>query len=115
MIRFPNAKINLGLHVTARREDGYHDLETVFYPIGLKDALEIIPTGDEQLKEAEKGFRLFLSGDTLQCDEADNLVVRAWKLIAAEKQLPPLEIHLLKKIPHGAGLGGGSSDAAAML
>lgn len=115
MIRFPNAKINLGLHVTARREDGYHDLETVFYPIGLKDALEIIPTGDEQLKEAEKGFRLFLSGDTLQCDEADNLVVRAWKLIATEKQLPPLEIHLLKKIPHGAGLGGGSSDAAAML
>ncbi len=114
MIRFPNAKINLGLHVTARREDGYHDLETIFYPIGMKDALEIIPLTDGSATD-EEPYRLFQSGITLQGSQEENLVVKAWRLIAAEKQLPPVEIHLLKTIPFGAGLGGGSSDAATML
>lgn len=115
MIRFPNAKINLGLHVIARREDGYHNLETVFYPIGLKDALEIIPMHDDEALKREKGYQLFQTGISLQGNEEENLVVKAYKLIASEKNLPPIEIHLLKKIPFGAGLGGGSSDGAAML
>ena len=115
MIRFPNAKINLGLHVVSRRQDGYHDLETLFYPIGLKDALEIIPMTNEDPPFVTKGYRLHQGGIPLQGDAEENLVVKAWKLIAAEKNIPPLEIHLLKKIPFGAGLGGGSSDGAAML
>src|SRR5690554_7247834 len=115
MIRFPNAKINLGLHVIARREDGYHNLETVFYPIGLKDALEIIPMHANKALNRGKGYQLFQTGISLQGNEEENLVVKAYKLIASEKNLPPIEIHLLKKIPFGAGLGGGSSDGAAML
>lgn len=115
MIRFPNAKVNLGLHIIARREDGYHNLETVFYPIGLKDALEIIPMHDNEVLKRGKGYQLFQTGISLQGNEEENLVVKAWQLIASKKKIPSIEIHLLKKIPFGAGLGGGSSDAAAML
>ncbi len=115
MILFPNAKINLGLHVAARREDGYHNLETIFYPVGLKDALEIIPLTDDRAPEDGKRYRLYQTGIRLQGNDDDNLVVKAWKLIASEKRIPPIEIHLLKKIPFGSGLGGGSSDAAIML
>jgi len=115
MIRFPNAKVNLGLHVIARREDGFHNLETLFYPVELKDALEIIPMHDDKALNRGKGYQLFQTGIPVQGNEEDNLVVKAWKLIASEKKIPSIEIHLLKKIPFGAGLGGGSSDAAAML
>lgn len=115
MIRFPNAKINLGLHITEKRQDGYHNLETIFYPIGLKDALEIIPMHNYDMADTEKGYRLDQSGISLQGDEEHNLVIKALKLITQERSIPPIEIHLLKKIPFGAGLGGGSSDAAAML
>ena len=109
MICFPNAKINLGLNIVSRRTDGYHNLETFFYPIGLRDALEIVPSG-------RKGdYRLFQTGVAIQGDKDDNLVIKALKLISEEKEIPGIDIHLFKKIPFGAGLGGGSSDAAFML
>ena len=113
MIVFPNAKINLGLRVTARRPDGYHDLDTVFVPIALKDALEVVecPQGE--------GCRLHVAatdGTVLDCADADNLVARAYRLLVAEGYtLPPVEVWLTKHIPSGAGLGGGSADAAFML
>lgn len=109
MICFPNAKINLGLHIVSRRPDGYHNLETVFYPIGMKDALEIVPG------ISSEGYRFFQTGIPVGGAAEENLVIRALRLISAEKQIPPIDIHLLKKIPTGAGLGGGSSDAAFML
>ena len=109
MICFPNAKINLGLNIISRRGDGYHNLETLFYPIGLRDALEIVPS------DREEDFRLFQTGATIQGDKDDNLVIKALKLISEEKKIPGIDIHLFKKIPFGAGLGGGSSDAAFML
>lgn len=110
MIAFPNAKINLGLRVVARRADGYHNIETLFYPIGLKEALEVIPSA-----HLKSGYRLFQYGTPVVGDPENNLVVKALKLIAEERKLPAIEIHLLKRIPSGAGLGGGSADAAAML
>ena len=106
MVTFPNAKINLGLNVVSCREDGYHNLETVFYPVALSDALEFAP--------AEK-TSLNLVGLSVEGDIEQNLVVRAFRLLQKEFQLPELEIALLKQIPMGAGLGGGSSDAAFML
>ncbi|WP_298645977.1 4-(cytidine 5'-diphospho)-2-C-methyl-D-erythritol kinase [uncultured Proteiniphilum sp.] len=135
MICFPNAKINVGLHIVSRRTDGYHNLETIFYPIGLKDALEIIPapeTGLERPAEvpgsagstgstaagqglSSRKFRFFQTGIPIGNAPENNLVIKALNLIAAEKKLPEIDIHLLKKIPSGAGLGGGSSDAAFML
>ncbi len=108
MIRFPNAKINLGLRVVSRRPDGYHNLETVFYPIALQDALEIVPaTGSETT--------LSLSGIVIDGDARDNLVMRAWQRLSDLFSLPPVDILLHKVIPFGAGLGGGSSDAAFLL
>jgi len=107
MLVYPNAKINLGLHVTARRPDGYHDLETVFYPIPLMDALEAT--------ESHSGGSFRQTGNTLDCAPDDNLVMRALKAVEAKHQFPPLDIHIFKHIPSGAGLGGGSSDAAFMV
>ncbi|HBG58617.1 4-(cytidine 5'-diphospho)-2-C-methyl-D-erythritol kinase [Proteiniphilum sp. UBA1028] len=117
MICFPNAKINLGLHVVSRRPDGYHNLETIFYPLGMRDALEITPAHnmaqEDTLSSAK--YRFFQTGIPIEGKAEDNLVIRALQLISAEKQIPPIDIHLLKKIPAGAGLGGGSSNAAFML
>lgn len=123
MICFPNAKINVGLHVVSRRADGYHNLETVFYPIGLKDALEVIvmPSGTPVTPVTDKSFcspknyKFDQTGIPIEGKPEDNLVIKALHLISAEKELPDLDVRLLKKIPHGAGLGGGSSDAAFML
>lgn len=119
MICFPNAKINLGLNVISKRPDGYHNLETVFYPIGLKDALEIVPSHTHASADLQSvltvGYRFFQTGIEIQGNADDNLVIKALKLISEEKEIPPIDIHLLKKIPFGAGLGGGSSDAAFML
>ena len=109
MICFPNAKINLGLNIVSKRPDGYHNLETVFYPIGLKDALEIVPS------KSDEKYRFLQSGIETHGNPDDNLVIKAFNLISEEKEIPPIDIHLLKKIPFGAGLGGGSSDAAFML
>src|SRR5664279_2945685 len=107
MIAFPHAKINLGLYITSKRPDGFHNLETLFYPLPLHDVLEIVPSDKT---------RFFLSGLTVQGEKANNLVLRAHRLLQKKfTVVGPLEIHLHKAIPLGAGLGGGSSDAAKML
>ena len=110
MLVYPNCKINIGLRIVERRPDGYHNLETIFYPIPLYDNLEF-----KELKNEEAPYRLRLAGVPLAgCDE-DNLVVKVFIALKEEFNLPPLEIFLYKHIPTGAGLGGGSSDAAAMM
>jgi 4-diphosphocytidyl-2-C-methyl-D-erythritol kinase len=108
MLRFPNCKINLGLYITGRREDGYHNLETVFYPVPLRDILEIVPADKPQIT---------LSGITVAGNEDDNLVWRAYKLLQKQfpEKVPGLHIYLHKIVPMGAGLGGGSADGAFML
>lgn len=112
MITFPNAKINLGLNIVEKRPDGYHNLETVFYPVALEDALEVswIP----KAVNGEK-YNLHQYGVEIAGKPEDNLVVKAFRLLDEIFGLPPIEIHLYKHIPSGAGLGGGSSDAAFML
>ncbi len=108
MLCFPNCKINLGLFVTRRRDDGYHDIETVFYPVHLSDVLEIIPAAET---------KLHLSGVAVAGNEADNLVWKAYQFLktAVPGKIPALDIYLHKHIPMGAGLGGGSADGAFML
>lgn len=111
MILFPNCKINLGLNILYRREDGYHALETCFYPIPLRDALEVITLPNEQLSP-----QLFISGLAIAGDPNDNLCMKAWRLLKQDfPELPAVSIHLLKQIPAGAGLGGGSADGAFTL
>lgn len=110
MLTFPNAKINLGLNITEKRPDGYHNLETVFYPIPLEDALEI-----NILNASNEKFRLHQAGLEIAGEAENNLAVKAYKLLDARFNLPPIDIHLFKRIPSGAGLGGGSADAAFML
>lgn len=110
MITFPNAKINLGLNITEKRSDDYHNLETIFYPIKLQDALEVT-----RLEESSEPFKLHISGTTLEGKPDDNLVVKAYNLLKQDFQLPPVDIHLFKHIPTGAGLGGGSADCAFMI
>ena len=106
MISFPNAKINLGLYITEKRPDGFHNLETVFLPVGWCDVLEFV--------EADK-LQLTSSGIRIDGDKESNLVIKAYRLLEKEFELPPLKIHLHKQIPFGAGLGGGSADGAFML
>lgn len=106
MLCFPNAKINLGLNIVRKRPDGYHDIETIFYPIPVKDALEIVP--------AER-FSFSQTGIPVDAPIEKNLVVKALNLLKSRYEVPELEVHLLKAIPFGAGLGGGSADAAFML
>lgn len=108
MITFPNAKINLGLRVIRKRTDGYHDIETIMYPIGLSDALEIVPAADGV-------FGFSATGIIVEGDAEDNLCVKAFRLMQLKYGLPEVKIHLHKVIPTGAGLGGGSSDAAFAL
>ncbi len=104
MIRFPNCKINLGLSVTEKRSDGFHSIETVFYPVPLTDILEIIETKDETTFES--------NGLIIPGNQSANLVMKAYDLLKKDFHIPPVCIYLQKKIPIGAGLGGGSSDAA---
>jgi 4-diphosphocytidyl-2-C-methyl-D-erythritol kinase len=108
MISFPNAKINLGLNVVSKRPDGYHNIETVFYPIHLCDALEIVPA------KGEKGV-FTPTGIPVGDDPQKNLVIKAYNLLKAHYKIPEMDIYLHKNIPFGAGLGGGSADAAFML
>ncbi len=110
MLTFPNAKINLGLNITEKRPDGYHNLETIFYPVPIEDALEI-----NILNEGNGKFRLHQAGLEIEGEAESNLVVKAYKLLDDRFNLPPVDIHLFKHIPSGAGLGGGSADAAFML
>lgn len=109
MVNFPNCKINLGLHILDKRTDGFHNLETVFYPLPLKDALEIIQAANNDIEFTATGF-------AVEGPQSDNLCIKAYQLLKKEHpQLPALNIHLHKAIPLGAGLGGGSADAAFML
>jgi len=110
MLVFPKAKINLGLRVTGKRSDGYHDIETVFYPVNLCDVLELVADS----KGAERDT-LTLTGFELPGSKEDNIVLRAVSRLREVFPIPLLRIHLHKSIPSGAGLGGGSSDAAFML
>ncbi|MGQ1784363.1 4-(cytidine 5'-diphospho)-2-C-methyl-D-erythritol kinase [Saccharicrinis sp. GN24d3] len=110
MICFPNAKINIGLYVTQKRPDGYHNIETLFYPTQLKDALEIIEN-----KNGKEDFVWSYSGIDVDADPEDNLCVKALMLLKKDYEIPPVKMHLHKVIPFGAGLGGGSADAAFTL
>ena len=111
MITFPNAKINLGLNIVEKRPDGYHNLETIFYPINLQDALEVT-----RRENNDKEYTLHISGSPLEGEPEDNLVVKAYKLLKKDYPgLLPVDIHMYKHIPAGAGLSGGSSDAACMI
>lgn len=111
MITFPNAKINLGLNIVEKRPDGYHNLETIFYPINLQDALEVT-----RRENNDKEYTLHISGSPLEGEPEDNLVVKAYKLLKKDYPgLLPVDIHMYKHIPAGAGLGGGSSDVACMI
>jgi len=142
MIAFPNAKINIGLNVVSKREDGYHNIETVFYPVLLQDALEINPVrhldAAQIRRRIEAGLlvqpddpflrlprhktrkdtpycSLEMTGNEYPFPAASNLVVKAYMLLLKDFDLPAVEVHLHKHIPSGAGLGGGSSDCAAMI
>lgn len=108
MLCFPNSKINLGLYVTRRRDDGYHDIETIFYPVTFHDSLEIVPATEPQLH---------LSGLKVGSNIQENLVWKAYQLLQERHpgKIPALNIYLHKAIPMGAGLGGGSADGAFML
>lgn len=108
MVCFPNCKINLGLYVTRRRDDGYHDIETVFYPVTFHDSLEVVPSLEASLH---------LSGLKVGSNVQENLVWRAYQALQERYpgKIPPLNIYLHKAIPMGAGLGGGSADGAFML
>ena len=106
MITFPNIKINLGLNVTGKRTDGYHYLESVFYPVPFTDVLEIIPSGE---------FSFQMKGIQVTDNVEDNLCVKAYRLMEKEYSIGPVAMILMKSIPAGAGMGGGSSDASHVL
>lgn len=111
MVVFPNCKINLGLNILRKRDDGFHDLETFFYPIILQDALEMIRDTDNNT-----GPVFTSSGLDIDGPPEHNLCLKAWHLLKNDfPDLPPVKIHLHKVIPMGAGLGGGSADASLML
>jgi 4-diphosphocytidyl-2-C-methyl-D-erythritol kinase len=106
MLTFPTCKINLGLRITEKRPDGFHNLQSCFYPVGWGDVLEIIP--------ADR-FVFSSSGLSIPGDASQNLCIKAYTLLKADFDLPPVQMHLHKLVPIGAGLGGGSSDAAFTL
>ncbi|MFT5824133.1 MAG: 4-diphosphocytidyl-2-C-methyl-D-erythritol kinase [Crocinitomix sp.] len=106
MVIFPGCKINIGLNITGKRPDGYHKIESIFYPIELSDILEIVPNDI---------FSINITGLFIKGDRENNLVVKAYSLLKAKYNLPPVKIHLHKVVPMGAGLGGGSADGSATL
>ncbi|MDE6652636.1 MAG: 4-(cytidine 5'-diphospho)-2-C-methyl-D-erythritol kinase, partial [Paramuribaculum sp.] len=108
MIVFPNAKINIGLNIIEKRPDGYHNIESVMYPVPWTDILEIVPASGTET-------RLTTSGRAVACPPEKNLVMKAFRALDKRVPLPPVDIFLHKVIPDGAGLGGGSSDAAFTL
>lgn len=110
MLVFPNCKINLGLHIVSKRPDGFHNIETVFYPVNWCDALEVIENRDNN-----EAFVFSQSGLPVSGKTEDNLIYKAWQLISNDKKIPNIKVHLHKTIPMGAGLGGGSSDAAHFI
>jgi len=111
MVVFPNCKINIGLRIIEKRPDGFHNLETIFYPVGWKDAVEIIssPSNSQAVSWSQSGIEI-------PGDAQDNLCIKAYHLLQADfPEIPPVYMHLLKAIPMGAGLGGGSADASSVL
>jgi 4-diphosphocytidyl-2-C-methyl-D-erythritol kinase len=107
MVTFPSCKINIGLNITSRRIDGYHDIETIFYPVKLCDALEFV------ISDRQEGIdNLIVTGISTGCKTENNIVLKAAKKLREMFDIPYLKIHLHKAIPPGAGLGGGSADAA---
>ncbi len=112
MIAFPHCKINLGLSIIAKRADGYHELETVFYPVGLNDIVEIVRASDANATP----IQFSSTGLSVPGDSTNNLCVKAYHLLKADfPNIPSVKIHLHKNVPMGAGLGGGSSDGTAVL
>lgn len=107
MIGFPNAKVNIGLNIIEKRPDNFHNIETVLYPVGLKDILEII-----EVRDTCSSVRFTNTGIPIDACAENNLCVKAYNLLSEDFNLPPVSIHLHKIIPVGAGLGGGSADAA---
>jgi 4-diphosphocytidyl-2-C-methyl-D-erythritol kinase len=108
MVVFPNCKINLGLYVTHKRPDGYHHLESIFLPVPFTDALEIIPNGTENCQ-------VFTYQSPIEIADEEHSCYQAWSLLRKHHSISGVDIHLIKNIPSGAGLGGGSSDAAFTL
>lgn len=108
MVVFPNAKINLGLNIITKRLDGYHDIESIFYPIGICDELEINVNGKDSSS-------LIIEGMSIPGSSEDNLIMKAWKLMQQEFSLGHVDIRLDKKIPMGGGVGGGSADCGAFI
>ncbi|HTF82088.1 MAG TPA: 4-(cytidine 5'-diphospho)-2-C-methyl-D-erythritol kinase [Cytophagales bacterium] len=107
MISFPNIKINIGLNIVGKRDDGYHNIESIFYPLPLSDVLEMIPSSEETT--------FIATGIEIPGAIEHNLCLKAFGLLQSDFNLPHLHIHLHKIVPIGAGLGGGSSDAAFVL
>ena len=110
MITFPNAKINLGLNIVEKRNDGYHNLETIFYPINLQDALEV-----KRLHKSDLPYDLHVMGTSIEGPAENNLVIKAYLRLAKDFDMPAIDVHLFKHIPTQAGLGGGSADCAFMI
>ena len=110
MVVFPKAKINIGLRITGRRNDGYHNIETVFYPVRLCDALEFVVFPDDPGYDV-----LTVTGIAVGVNPQENIVMKALAKLRESYSFPRLRVHLHKAIPHGAGLGGGSSDAACFI
>jgi 4-diphosphocytidyl-2-C-methyl-D-erythritol kinase len=113
MICFPHVKINLGLRVLGKRDDGYHDIETIFYPVKWCDALEALP--EEAISKLQRGNILQVVGSKPDANIEDNLCMKALRLLESNHPVRPVKMCLLKNIPIGAGLGGGSSDAVFTL
>lgn len=108
MILFANAKLNIGLQVIAKRTDGYHELNSVFYPLPIYDIIELLDTTGTETT-------LNIQGEHIPGNIRDNLCIRAFELLEKDYGIPPVSIDLIKQIPIGAGLGGGSADASFVL
>ncbi len=113
MILFPNAKINLGLNITGRRDDGFHNLESLFLPIGLSDILEVVESPIQG--SGNQKVELVHSGITMDTEPESNIISKAYNLLDKDMHLPSVKVSIHKQIPSGTGLGGGSSDAAGMV
>lgn len=113
MVDFPNAKINLGLNIVEKRPDGFHNIETVFYPVSWCDSLEILE--NRYYSPGAEKCKLKISGISIQGELKDNLIVKAYDLLCMHSKIPPVTVYLHKTIPMGAGLGGGSSNAAFFM
>ncbi len=109
MLVFSGSKINLGLNIIEKRSDGFHNIETVFYPIQWNDAIEVLESIDNH------GVRFDFSGLAISGPSADNIIAKAYSFLAKDRSVPPVKVHLHKNIPMGAGLGGGSANAVSFM